>query len=499
MKVLADPGEAQRLRAIVERDLGLLFEESKMGLLDAVLQRRARAAGCSVTDYLDQLERISPRDETLALAQELTVSETYFFRHVEQFQAFVGQVLPDRMHWRGSGRRLSLLSAGCASGEEPYTLAMHVKSVVPEPEWQVSILGVDINPHSLAKARQGRYSAWALRSMAPADRQRWFRKDGSEFVLDDRVRNAVRFDQRNLVAENPDLWRDGEYDVIFCRNVLMYFSPEQAQELIARLTRALAPGGYLFLGHAETLRGLSQDFHLHHTHDTFYYQRREREAESTPPSPYAAREFIAPATEPPETWMDAIGQASERIRRLTDEIPAAAAPPPFSPRLALAAPLAMLGQERYADALELINSLVPDARSDPDVRLLQAVLLAHAGQWPAAEAASARLLEQDDLNAGAHYVLALCAEAAGDLSRACGSLEVAAYLDPTFAMPRLHRGLIARRMRDGETARRELTRALGLLQHEDGTRLLLFGGGFNRNALVTLCRSELDALPGAAA
>src|SRR6185369_13742864 len=104
---------------------------------------------------------------------------------------------------------------------------------------------------------------------------RWFTPVGRDFVLDDRVRASVRFEARNLVRDDPHLWQPNTYDIIFFRNVLMYFTPENAQAVIGRISRALRPGGYLFLGHAETLRGLSSDFHLRHTHDTFYYQQKD--------------------------------------------------------------------------------------------------------------------------------------------------------------------------------------------------------------------------------
>ncbi len=122
--------------------------------------------------------------------------------------------------------------------------------------------------------------------------------------------------------------------------------------------------------------------------------------------------------------------------------------------------------------------------------------MTHGGQLSGAEDACRRLLELDELNAGAHYVLALCRESAGDERGAADHDQVAAYLDPAFAMPRLHLGLLARRAGDRDAARRELAQALALLEREDPSRLLLFGGGFNRAALLALGRAELHACGG---
>jgi chemotaxis protein methyltransferase CheR len=326
-------------------------------------------------------------------------------------------------------------------------------------------------------------------------------------VLDEAIRSSVRLEQRNLVAEDPELWQPEAYDVIFCRNVIMYFTPAGAQAAIAGITRALAPGGYLFLGHAETLRGLSSDFHLRHTHGAFYYQRKERIEPAGFPVTIAAELRAVPhgggpvaAVEGAETWVDAIRKAAARIQALTaaPERPPSQAPvpQPADSHWELGLALDLLRRERFSEALEVLRALPPGSGHDPDVLLLHAVLLTHGGQLARAEEECRRLLEVDELNAGAHYLLALTREGAGDRRAAAEHDQTAAYLDSGFAMPRLHLGLLARRAGEAETARRELEQALALLQREDPSRLLLFGGGFSREALVGLCRTELLACGG---
>jgi chemotaxis protein methyltransferase CheR len=153
--------------------------------------------------------------------------------------------------------------------------------------------------------------------------------------------------------------------------------------------------------------------------------------------------------------------------------------------------LELLRKERFAEALAIVDRLPPASGRDPDVLLLRAVLLTHDGQLAKAEEACRSLLEVDELSAGAHYLLALCREGAGDCAAAAHHDQVATYLDPGFAMPRLHLGLLARRTAQHTLARQELGQALVLLQREEASRVLLFGGGFGRDALVTLCRTEL--------
>jgi chemotaxis protein methyltransferase CheR len=495
MNRVARPDRVERLRAVVARGLGLAFDETKSSFLEEVLARRAQYAGRDVEAYLARLET-DPRRELRALVPDLTVGETYFFRNRDQFRALSEVVLPDRMRARASERRLRILSAGCASGEEAYSLAILVREHTPDPSWDVSILAVDVNPAALERAARACFTPWALRETSPDVEHRWFRADGRDLHLVDAARERVRFEEHNLVDDDPRLWPEETYDVVFCRNVLMYFTPECAVAVVERIRRSLAPGGYLFLGHAETLRGLSSDFHLCHTHGTFYYQRRDRDGARADPPPVATA--VAESNDD-GTWIERIRRASERIEAITG-LPPSGSPMATSPaeraRPDLAPALALLAEERYADALDRVCALPSGVAGDPDALLLRAVLLTHGGRLAEAEEACRGVLASDELNAGAHYALALCREGAGDLRGAVDEDQIALYLDGSFAMPRLHLGLLARKAGDRETARRELGQALVLLQREDPSRLLLFGGGFRREALRALCRAELESCGG---
>ncbi|RYZ04586.1 MAG: protein-glutamate O-methyltransferase CheR [Myxococcales bacterium] len=494
----------------IQQRLGLRFDDGRLTFLAEVLTRRVASRRLSPGAYLAALlTELEASDELAALARELTVGETYFFRHVEQFDAFREVALLERLAARAVSRSLRILSAGCASGEEPYSLAILLRERGLEAGYEASVMGVDLNPDSLAKAKAGLYSPWSLRETPAALRARWFQPEGRDFRLVRSLRDSVRFEQHNLILEAPHLLPPGSLDVVFCRNVLMYFTPEQASGIVARFARALAPGGFLFVGHAETLRGLSQAFHLRHTHNSFYYQRRSVDdapgdvdllpsfAAPRPvlPSPAAAADWVAP-------WLETVERSSQRIRELgRDE--GATTPPaseePITERRSeggLRQSLSLLGDDRFADALQAMHGLSPSERADPAALLLRAALLTHQGDVAEAERVCHELLRQDDLNAGAHYLLALCHERRGQMSTAAEHDLTAVYLDPSFAMPHLHLGLMARRRRDAAGARAELTLALSLLEREEAARLLLFGGGFSRGALVSLCRSELHNLRG---
>lgn len=487
-----------RFAELIEARFGLRFDETRRDLLAEVLERRAGARFDDVAAWLARFERGASTDELRVLAEELTVGESYFFRNIEQLRAFAEVAVPARAAARARAKTLRVLSAGCAGGEEPYSLAMALREGFAADDWRIEITGLDMNVASLRRAAAGRYTQWAMREL-PADLQRrWFHTHGREYELAPEVKAMVRFVEHNLSEESATIWEPERYDVVFCRNVLMYFAPHHAHAIVGRIERALAPGGFLFLGHAESLRGLSHAFELRQSHGTFYYERKGGDpARPLAPATTVSRSIVA-LVDHTDSWIDTIRDAAERIRDLTAErIPDAPQPRVQDNAARVAAALELLRVERYGEALDLLDGIAPVAACDVDVMLLRAVLLTHAGRIASAEQACNSLLALDGLNAGAHYLLALCAERSGALANAAEHDEAAAYLDPSFAMARLHLGLMARRRREQHTARRELARALALLEREDPARLLLFGGGFGRETLVALCSAELAACGGA--
>jgi len=482
--------EVARFATAVAARLGLRVDLERAGEL---VLRRAAVHREPVAGYLDRLEASDPI-EIGALANELTVGETYFLRHIEQFRAFAELVVPDRLA-RG---RLRVLSAGCSSGEEPYTLAMLLRE--SRPGTAFAIHAIDLDARAIARARAGRYSPWSLRAVTPEFEQRWFERDGRDVVVAPEIRAAVTFDQANLF-DGDALDTPGQWDVVFCRNVIMYFTDEQAARVVSRIARALAPGGYLFLGHAETLRDRTDDFALCHSHGAFYYQRHP----VTPVRGVASTaSFVnaASAWELDAGWYDDIHAATRRIHSMIDvalDRPPLALDAAFEPSAAPEAPelgeiRELLAQERFGEALERLEQLRAERAGDRDVETLRALVLTHSGRFAEARAACVALLAIDPTSAGANYLLALCCDNTGDTDGAVYRAEIAAALDPSFAMPRVHLGLLARRAGDRAVALRELTRAIELVEREAAPRLALYGGGFSRKTLLALCRAELVAM-----
>lgn len=464
--------DVDRFREIVTRLTGLSLDGTPPTELADLLAKRVADSGEPSAAYLDRLATDRNADELAALVPFLTVPETYFFRHADQLRALVDVAVP-ALTGAPSGRPLRLLSVGCATGEEAYTLAMVVRDAAGHLPF--SVTGVDVNPVALRRAERGRYTQWSLRATPAMARHRWFRDDGDAVVVVPEIRDLVRFVPGNLAAPDATWLVPGGYDVVFCRNVVMYLTPVHIADAVTRLADALVPGGFLFLGHAEISHGRRDGLVLRYSHDTFYYQRTVAGAPdvaavppATPPAGGDPRPAPAPAPTVPVP-------ARRTADRPTD--------PPATARA-----VTLLRQDRYADALAAVA-----AETGPEAELLRAVLLTDLGRLDEAEQACQRLLDTDGLHAGAHYLLAVCRETSGDLAGARYHCRTAAYLDPGFAMPRLRAGQLSRRHGDTATARRELAAALALLPGESDRALLLYGAGFTRAALVAVCRTELTA------
>jgi chemotaxis protein methyltransferase CheR len=514
--------DLERFRQLIEARIGLSCEAVPDERLSHVLEHRLRALGCE--DFESYQARLGmagiAAEETSALAEWLTVGETYFFREPRQIDAFIEVVLPALIRERG-GQPVRVLSAGCATGEEAYSLAISIAERLPGlAASQIKILGIDVNPAAIRKARKAQYSAWAFRAAPPGVRERVFIEVGTAAELRRGLRQMVSFEERNLLDRDPVFWREGAFDAIFCRNVLIYLSRPKMVLVIDRLTRSLAPGGYLFLGHSESLRGVSDAFETVHERDAFYYRRRG-DAQRVPVPPSSAPPLPSgdERVEPPpkSAWRSSRpgeapsgGDSRDSLSSISDRlIPsrpdasvaggelAGQTSPESTKRPAIAAALALFKEERFAEAMATLSAEHAGAGAgDPEVSLLVAVILSHLGRTSEAARLCAKVLEVSGADAGAHYLLGLCREHEGDYRAATWHYQAAIQTDRSFAMPHLRLGFLARRAGDVTAAWAATRRAAELLPREREGRVLLFGGGFQRQALVELCRAELRLFGG---
>ncbi len=249
----------RKLRDMVYTRTGLFFEEKKLYFVEKRIARRARITGCDTAqDYYLYLKYDDQGEEFSRLIDVLTTNETYFFREYPQLQAFADEVLPEVLEEKRQqrSRKLQVWSAGCSTGEEAYTLAMVLAEFFAgRPGWTPRLLATDLHTALLRRASQGVYGGQEVGRIPPHLLLKYFqhRRQAGRDLYQARpsLRAIITFGKLNLMGRHYP--RREHLDIIFCRNVLIYFGTEDKQAIVAKLTASLRPGGWLFLGHSESL------------------------------------------------------------------------------------------------------------------------------------------------------------------------------------------------------------------------------------------------------
>lgn len=427
----------------LERASGLVFDSSRREALVVGVAERMAATGDS--DVGNYLQRLSEAAELQRLVEELTVPETQFLRNPPQMAALREHLLPSLVAAAArEGRPLRVWSAGCSTGEEAYSLALLTRPLALSQSVPLQIVATDISSRALRAAEAAHYSDRAVQLMSKADRERCLlpRQSAKErFQVRPELREAVEFRRHNLIADPPP-FTPGEADLILCRNVTIYFSRSTTAKVARRLHAALRPGGYLLLGHAETLWQICDEFVLSRFGDAFVYQRPETPA----------------------------GRSSRP--------PAANRPAPAKPRRnSRPLPIASPAEGRPARS-----------RPDPDdVAALRRTIL--AGEHAHAADLAARLAESVPLQPEHHYLLGLALANLGRDFEASVSLRRAVYLDPGHGLAQFLLGGTLERLGEPVAAARCYRAAAQVLSQRPGQRPVAELGGRRTAELLELCRT----------
>lgn len=257
-------GDFQALRSMVKEMTGINLAESKRELVYGRVSRRLRALGMSSFTSYRRLLESGDGSELVAFCNALTTNLTSFFRESHHFDYLRDQFLAPRREAGRRTERIRIWSAACSSGEEPYSIAMTVLEALPDwQRWDIKILATDLDSDILARAQRGRYNADRVKGMDPKRLSRFFTevRDGSERAYDvaSELADLVTFKQINLMHDLP---MPGPLDVIFCRNVVIYFDKDTQRGLFSRIARVQRPDDLLMLGHSESLFKVSDDYAL---------------------------------------------------------------------------------------------------------------------------------------------------------------------------------------------------------------------------------------------
>jgi len=268
--------EFRLLASFIYEHAGIFFDDSNRFLLESRLQNRLKEHHFdSFLKYYHYLLYHQDRIfELNAMIDIITTNETYFFREKNQLDAFAEEILPELAERKAREKRLRIWSAGCSTGEEPYTLAMLCrKSGLFDHRWDVDIIGTDISQRVLKTARKAVFSQLSFRATEESALARYFNKtEDGKYVLDDSIRSMVHFGHLNLMDDKM-MGLIRECDIIMCRNVIIYFDKNAKAKVINSFFRKLVPGGYLLLGHSESLMNITTVFKLKHLTRVLVYQK----------------------------------------------------------------------------------------------------------------------------------------------------------------------------------------------------------------------------------
>ncbi len=262
--VMSDEEVRSRIRGLIELNTGISLGLKKDLMLSHRLQRRMAASGCiGLREYYYLLVG-ADRAELRNLIDEITVNETYLFRDFPQLQGFAEKVLPAYLDRKRLKRDYSLRiwSAACSTGEEPYTLSIILREMISDyAMWDVTIDATDIDRGVLAACRVGVYSDRSMKDTPTPYRIKYFSQTESGWQINTALARSVRFERANLIDRGDMRQRQG-YDFVFCRNVLIYFNEESQRKVVGGFYDALVHGGYLFLGHSESVGRITTAFDL---------------------------------------------------------------------------------------------------------------------------------------------------------------------------------------------------------------------------------------------
>lgn len=442
------PTHLQALAALLKERVGLdLPSDGTTPLLLALQERLGPSPDAvAVERYIERLRAGS--DELRRILPLVTVGKTSFFRDERQFSAFESLLPELAQRARVEGRPLSIWSAGCATGEEPYSIAMALSKQGLQRE-EVEVLATDVNSEAVARAMAGRFTPDRMADVPEPLRSLYFEVQGGEWVARPSLRNMVgALRVHNLHGPQIPLPAAGAWDVIFCRNVLIYFDLEAARAVLQRFFNGLRPGGWLLLGYSESLFRLFEEFELVQVGESFLYRKPEGlplvKAEPATPEPTVRRRPNQPPP-PPK--------------------PKAPAPPPVTaPPAPALAPLeratTLMDEGRFEEARVLLEEERDRRPEDLGIRLTLANLFVLLRRPEEAEACYVSTLEREPLLAEARLFYGMHLLDEGEYERAAQELTRATFLDPDLALAHFFLGRCKERQGDVVGARRSYRNAL---------------------------------------
>ena len=476
-----------KFKNIVNQRCGLYFRDYDLKDLEKAISARMAIGqiDSSLSYYNLLLFSDKKEDELRELLNLLTVNHTYFFRNEPQFKALKEKILPEivsrKLNVPQVKPSLRIWSAGCSTGEEPYTIAMIVAEVIPDfKNWDIQILATDASTKALDEAVKGIYGSNSMRLTSEAYRDKYFKiistKVAEKFRIDDDIRGMVKFGYFNLMDEvYPQ-----NYDLIFCRNVVIYFETETTIKVMQKIYESLNDQGYLLIGYSESLQFIADKFKMHDWQEAIYYRKDKTQSDL----------IIAGQEQAPE-----VPDFDEIIEQLSQlEVEASTDGSPRKIQEILVEIIKCMHLKKYAQAIAYVNEAITLDKQNIEPYYLAAEISMNQSKFSEAKHWLSLAVKLDPLFPAAHYLLGCINIEEGKFDQAKESLKKTLYLDQDFSLAHFYLGNIYKKQDSVDSAIREYRNTLkGLLKNKLND-IIAYSGGFNVATLVSACRDNLERL-----
>lgn len=467
---------------VIRERMGIVIHTHQLKDLEKALFNACQLFKCSPNDYLDRL--IKESTDSLyyeSLITRITVGETYFFRDKHQMQLLETKLLPNIIARKRQLNDLSLRiwSAGCASGEEIYTIAMLLfELILDQQKWSLHLLGTDINTNSLKKALHGTYGEWSMRSIPAPYKNKYFIKENQHYKISDKIREAVSFSYLNLNENNfPSMITEtNAQDLILCRNVLIYFDTEKVNRLMTKLSDCLNDGGYLLLGASDPINAKNTTL-THHFHDSSLFSRT-LEAVPKPPAILVrepVKPFIYMKTQPQKTEPKAKAKettylASDGIKQINE----------------------LLAKEHWQSALGLIQEYELKGTKTAFLMSAKALVCANLGKLTEAIELCEKNLKLEPTNINTYFILAMALMELNHFEESVTAFKKVIYLDYQFVVAHYQLGLLLLRNKQGKLGLKYLNNALLIAKKKDPMEIVRGVQQLPYSRLVDILEHEVE-------
>ncbi len=488
------PEQFKRFRDYIHQHSGIYLEESKSDSLRISLITRATRFGfAALDDYFKLLS--TDESEFNELMNLVTINETSFFRFPAQFEALRQFIVPEIVEAKPETQRsFRVWSAGCSTGEEPYSASMTLlDSGLEGLGYKLEVFGTDVSTNALERAKAGVYPSRALLNIPHSVATRFFEPTPEGHRVADRARRLVDFQFHNLIKEPYPLGLMGNWDVIFCRNVTIYFKLESTRRVVDNFFNSLNPGGYLFIGHSETLTSISDRFEPVEVGGVFLYRKPQQRHTSFA---RVVEQRRGESRRPLAKQTDAAVRVGRRDRvrsappgAIVDERTGVAEKADI-PGLIVSARKAS-EEGRSKDVLKIVEDVLAVDPSNAEVYLLAAYSHADSGDLQTALEECKRSIVLDPLSAAAHYVLGIIYQRQSEPERALQEFRRTIYLDADFVLAHFNMANIHRAKGVKLEACRSYENALRSLYRTPEGEWTWFLGGFRPDLLAQTCERSL--------